>query len=320
MTVQQEEPDWQIMNMIGRSYLSTLKTRVGCVHRLKKLEFLELRKRDLVDITKTNEQGDMKDWEVKEGFEEEAKKIINIIKDGRPYQILETHKDKLEREEHELLKDARDLFKTSAVWKFCENVKGLGPVAAMTFLSYIDPDKCTSAGKFFAYVGLVPTGRLRKGERGHFNPEIKGRLNYISKNMIRATDPYYYKLYLVKKDYFQHRIDFEDKVLKKVKGTPAKIDAKSVQWLTKLIVSHTIEIIRKAHDEDFPRHRNYLPPKPTDPVEQLRIIDIFREQQAAHLEETKRRIVEGYNLADAMDQLTGPVGIGKREGSFNPLE
>lgn len=306
-TQTKEEPDWQIMNILGKSYLDIQQTRIACLHRLKKLEYQELEKRDLTEVTETNEQGDMKDWKIKDDCKDEAEQVLNMVKEGRPYLILAQHKSNLEKQENELLKSAQTLFKTSALWEFCERVKGLGPVAALTFLAYINPAKCTSASKFFAYTGLVPQGKLVKGERGKYNPEIKGRLSFMCGNTIMHTDSYYYSLYVVKKDYYKRRIDFEKKLQDKIKGTPAKINAKAKQWLTKLIISHAIEIIRNANDLDFPRHRDYLPPKPDDPVEVLRIVDLFKEQQAAYSEETKKRIVEGYTLENAITELSGPV-------------
>jgi hypothetical protein len=300
--------DWILMNLIGKSYLDVLQNKVSCGHRIDKLEYQELTNLGLTEITKTNDQGDMKEWRVKPGYENQAKKVVEDLKETRGYKIMATHKRNLEGQQKSLLKDSMELVGPTDVWQWCERVKGLGPVAAMTFLAYINPEKCPSAAQFYSYVGLIPKARLKKGERGHFNPEIKGRLVFCCGNTIMHTDPYYYELYKIKKDYYKERPDTGKMLEDKVKGVPAKVNARARMWLTKLIISHAIEIIRKSHGMTVPRHRYYLPPKPEDPAEQLRIIDLFKEQQAVNLQEINRRIAEtGMSFDDAKEKLTWPV-------------
>lgn len=304
-----QKVDWNLMNLIGKSYLDVLQIKVGCGHRIDKLEYQTLEHLGLTEVTKTNEQGDMRAWKVKEGYEEQAKKVIEELKQTYGYKIMTNHKKNLEKQQKDFIKDAMELLGGTPIWDWCERVKGLGPVAAMTFLAYINPEKCLSAGNFFSYVGLVPEARLKKGERGHFNPEIKGRLTFCCGNTIRALDPYYYELYKAKKEYYQHRPDTGMMLEQKMKGVPARVNARAMMWLTKLIVSHAIEIIRRSHDmKEMPKHRYYLPPKPSDTIEQMRLIDMFKEQQAIFQQEIHRRMAEdGMMFDDAKEKLLWPV-------------
>lgn len=309
MTLEQKI-DYNIMNMIGKSYLDVLQIKVGAGHRIDKYEYQELKAMGLTEVTKTNEQGDMREWRVIPGYEEQADRALENLRQTYGYRIMVKHKETLEKQMKSFLKDAMDLIPASSeLREWSERTKGLGPVAMMTFLSYINPEKCLSAGNFFSYVGLVPNAKLKKGERGKFNPEIKGRFVYCCANTIRASDPYYYELYKAKKEYYKQRYDTMKMVEDKVKAINAKIDARAKMWLTKLIISHAIEIIKRSHDgSTMPKHRYYLPPKPDDITEVMRLVDMFKEQQAIFAHEIHRRMAEdGMSFDDAKEKLLWPV-------------
>ena len=97
----------------------------------------------------------------------------------------------------------------------CERVRGLGPVAAMTFFTIINTDKIVdrehgevvTAGKINKYLGLVPGQRLRSGEKMGFNTQMKGRAWMISRNVIMANDSYYATLYRLQKELYTNRPD-----------------------------------------------------------------------------------------------------------------
>ena len=101
-----------------------------------------------------------------------------------------------------MLRDAEEMFAKSELWAWCERTRGLGPVAALTFMGYINPEKCATAGKFWAYCGYVPGAKMKSGERGNYNPELKGRFYVITRNVVMAQDPYYVALLNAKKQYY----------------------------------------------------------------------------------------------------------------------
>jgi len=141
--------------------------------------------------------------------------------------IMDEYHQMLKREEKNFLKRLTGKLKEHPLWDWCDRVKGLGPVAALTFLGFTDPytaikewDKkhpdqtdlpikqkeqqgaIMTAGKAKAYFGAVPGLKLKSGERLRMNLEAKGRMWLVTRNVIMAKDDYYYPLYAEKKRYY----------------------------------------------------------------------------------------------------------------------
>jgi len=116
--------------------------------------------------------------------------------------IMEDYHEMLKKEEKALLKRIAHELKQHPLWEWCEKVKGLGPVACLTFLGFIDPYKADTAGKAKAYVGVVPGKSLKSGKRLNINPEAKGRIWLLTRNVIMMKDDYYYPIYQQKKQYY----------------------------------------------------------------------------------------------------------------------
>lgn len=134
------------LHILARSYLDLQQTRIACDARIRKLE-------------EANEH---------------LNKPVQDAK-GDTFKILIEHRDTLKGQEKQLLAKSSGVFTLHPIWEWCERVRGLSDVAAMTFLGYIDGPRCTSAGKMYAYLGLIPQARLHSGEKASFNPELKGR-------------------------------------------------------------------------------------------------------------------------------------------------
>lgn len=298
---------WRALNLIARCYLDTLQSKVSCGHRIDKLSFQELEGKGLVEVTERNEKGDMKAWKIIKGKEDEAEQVLEEFSQTRGHLILARHKKSLEHEMKLLIKDAMELIEQTQVWEWCKRVKGLGPVGALTFLAYINPERCDTAGKFWAYAGFTPDSKMHKGVRASFNPEIKGRLSFCCGNTIMHKDPYYYNLFIAKKDYYKHRVDTDMMKEEGVKGVDAKVNARAKMWLTKLIISNAIEIIRTEHGMSFGQHRGHIPPKPEDPDLQKQIITAFIKQQLHCVDEINGRVARGVPVKEAIQRLTWPT-------------
>jgi len=200
-------------------------------------------------------------------------------------EIMENYSQALRREERRLLNEITHDLKDHPLWRWCSNVKGLGPVACLTFLGFIDPVKADTAGKAKAYLGLIPGAELRSGRKAKMNPEGKGRIWLLTRNVIMNRDDYYYPLYQKKKQYYMEtaRKVFQDgewitwppfreiledpskcpryqecvkrlvdkarRLRRKPKKPPcrAHLDAMAKRWLAGLLVSHATEIMREAH-------------------------------------------------------------------------
>lgn len=211
--------------------------------------------------------------------EDQSKELIKIQLD-----YIKT----LTKDEKILLKDIVTLAKDHQLWKWCQTVKGLGPMACATFLSYINPYIADTAGKTKAYMGLIPGAALQAGKKAKLNPVAKGRMYVVTTNVIRAQDPFYAGLYYQKKDYYAEKMSLflEDPTkcpdyeacLKKLAGRAAKdkravkkpsckahIDNRAKRWLSGLLVSHATEVMRRQEGLDvsaFKAHRGYIPIPP----------------------------------------------------------
>jgi len=194
----------------------------------------------------------------------------------------------LTKDEKRLLKEMVSLYEESQLWAWCQSVKGLGPMACATFMSYINPYIANTGGKSKAYMGLIPDAKLGRGEKAKFNPGARGRMYVVTTNVIRAQDPIYSGLYYQKKDYYLEKMGayLEDPTgcpdysacLKKLAGRAARdkravknppckahIDNRAKRWLSGLLVSHATEIMRREEGLDtsaFKAHRGYIPPSP----------------------------------------------------------
>jgi len=207
---------------IGQFYLDVQQTKVACEHRMQKLlehKLIEAGAAQLVHSSAKSSddepRSDFRKLKLEVLDESLAKKVTEHVKESKEFGILLQHKSRLVKQESDLLKSAEELFNDSSIWKFCERVRGLGPVAAMTFFTIINTDKIVdrehgevvTAGKINKYLGLVPGQRLKSGEKMGFNTQMKGRAWMISRNVIMASDPYYRTIYTLQKELYTNRPD-----------------------------------------------------------------------------------------------------------------
>ena len=303
--------NWKILNQIARSYLDLQKTRVAMELRCQKLEEQELINNDLAKEQITIETDDDTGNEIRtrkiilaKGEDEEEQKEIekqidetltNFKENNEAYKLLLSHKDRLHKQEKDLLKEATGLFDATRLWQWCESVKGLGPVAGMTFVSAINPEKAKTVANMWSYLGLTPNQLMRKGKQSNFNPQLKGRfLGVICQNIIRANDPYYSAVYRIKKDYYRERPDL---LASKKKGFNAHTDKMSKRILAKLLVSHAFELLQRDRGVDFEpianSHRNPIPIKPSELDDQKIVLERYTKNHAILIEKLKALWVAG---------------------------
>jgi len=218
--------------------------------------------------------------------ENRMKKLGAEEEDFEAWRIMSSLANRLKDEETRWLLQFKELVKEHPIWDYCEKVKGLGAVGALTFLGWIDPHKAVSAGRVWSYFGFAPKQALKSGEKANYNPEATGRACLLTRNVIMAKDPYYTPLYQQKKAHYMEKMgkfidnpelcpDYEKckrrlyakakRLGRKPKRFPCKahIDNMAKRWLTKLILSHALEILREAEGLDVSNlrsHRNYIPP------------------------------------------------------------
>ena len=290
---------WKDINLLAKAYLELQRSRVAFDLRAQKLEESRLLQEGLYEkIEKVDEDPETGEKKRRTRYKpvddtDETKKNIDEFKKHLRdtnfiYQLLITHKTRLKKQEEDMLDDASDIFKTSKVWEWCLRVKGLGPVAALTFMGYINPAYTPTLGHFWSKAGLTPGSKLKRGVQGKSNPIIKARIWMVANNVIMAKDPYYSGIYQLKKEYFQNRPDLVDQQ-DKIKGWRGKMDKYAKRVLMKMLSSHAYEILMKefyegggkldesvegqlnedqlrhvVYAKNYVPHRNLLPVKPTD--------------------------------------------------------
>jgi len=202
--------------------------------------------------------------------------------------IMKAYHARLLAEEKGLLREAMKRVGDHPLREWCGIVKGLGDVACLMLLGYINP-KAQSAGKVWRLFGQFPGARLQAGKRVVFDPMAKGRGWVIARNVVMAQDSYYVPIYLAKKEYYLKTRGMEAYILdpskcpkyepckamleakarrlgRKPKPPPCRghIDAMAKRFMLKFILSHALEIYRQAEGYDvnaLRSHRGYIPPK-----------------------------------------------------------
>ena len=312
------QPTWREYNALARSYMDFLKVRIAQDTRIRLLYEDRLIKEGLMQeiITeKKNEVNGKIKREIKRELiiddddEEELNHTVkqraeairqDMIQNYFVYAKLVEMAKKSESYRMTLLKDCQELFENSKLWQWCERTKGLGPVAAMTFLGYIRPitkdritgnDRPVRVEEVWSYFGLTENSRIVAGQKSSFNLELKGRMFVIARNVIMHADPYYSAIYRLKKDYYT-KIDSKLELKNKKKGWLGWIDANAKLTMIKIIMSHATQIIIEGLGLEFKsEHANhrYLPPKPEDPVEVQYYIEKFKSDMPAKIEAANQR-------------------------------
>ncbi len=269
----QKPLDFDILNQFTRSYIDIQKTKVGMDLRCQKLEQHELVKRGLATKKETiikDENGNEKRSYIitVTGTKDEVKEALERFRtESDEFKTMLVWKNRLAKDESDLLEQATGLFARSNLWKWCQSVRGLGPAAAMMFIGYINPDKADTVQKMWSYLGLTPNKSRKKGQQAKFNPQAKGRiLGVTTPNLIRSNDPYYAEIYRIKKDYYRQRPDIL--LMSKKPGFNAHTDKMSKRNLAKIVVSHAFELLQRDRGMNpepiANRHRNPLPIKSND--------------------------------------------------------
>lgn len=157
----------------------------------------------------------------------------------------------------QLTTHAKERFGDTRLGAWCDNVKGLGNTAELFFNSF--DVKKYKLGQIYAYLGLTPESKMKRGEQAHFNPSLKGKIYMFATSCIMHKDPYYYKLYIAKKKYVERRRKVEKKT---EKGWKAHNNNLAKRWLMKLLLSHAYELMRREKGLEVYEHHPHIPPKP----------------------------------------------------------
>lgn len=151
------------MPMFGRNYVDQQRVRIAAEHRMRRMKEL--------------------------GFEEDDELYLDQL--GQQESARDAEKT--------TLKTAYNRLNGHPLYDYCEIVKGYGPVACLTYMSFIDPFKANTSGKSKAYFGVIPDAKRISGEKASYNLEAKGRTYVLLSSIMMQKEPTYYDLYLQKK-------------------------------------------------------------------------------------------------------------------------
>jgi hypothetical protein len=231
--------------------------------------------------------------------------------------------NELAKDEAETLQACKRLMQGTELWNWIERVRGLADVAAMTLLGYINPDRVRGVEQVWKYFGLFPNAKLVSGQKANFNLEIKGRMYLLSRNIVMHKDPYYEQVYRMKKEYYNQLDEVKEDWLKKP-GGKLHIDMSAKITMIKLVVSHAVFIILTSNGKTFNsehRENRYMPPKPNEPGEVKRYLDLYQSDLAEKIERRNRRYAEekedaaklGITVAELRKQRRDEQTKGKKD-------
>ena len=226
--------------------------------------------------------------DIVEGLEKKLKKVKDEIKlslselstRSQTFKRFNDRFKDLHKVELGILTDGEDIFGTTKLWQWCVNTRGLGPVAALTFLSNIDVFTSPTVGHVWSNFGLIPGKDLKHGESTNFNPHVRARiLGVICNNIIRSGDYYYIGVYHIKKEYHRARPDLIAKKEDEPKSWDMHMHRMTYRVLAKLLVSHAYQLIKTdlgVGTEEI-LHRNPIPIKPLDKVTQDKVLANYQK-------------------------------------------
>lgn len=178
---------------------------------------------------------------------------------------VEHHMHELERRVGKLI-DYYSQEKEVAQWARAQ--KGIGPIFASALMAMVDPVRTQTAGDLWAYAGLVPGQRRKRGEKLNWNPHLKVLAWKIGKSFVKVSgreDAFYGKVFKDRKAYEMAKNEKGEyaeaaarylagrdygkdtgarKTLESGKLPPFLIQARSERYAAKLFLAHFLEVYR----------------------------------------------------------------------------
>lgn len=164
-------------------------------------------------------------------------------------------------------KKALDKFsKSHPAGRWMREIDGIGPVTSAGLLAFVDINICCTAGKLWAFAGLEPGSKPKKGQKLTYNPQLKKLCYIIGEGFIKVSgkdSAFYGRIYKERKLYEQgkntagdYRTQAEEildtrnigedteaiKHLRKGMLTPAHIHARARRYAVKMFLSHLQQV------------------------------------------------------------------------------
>lgn len=168
-----------------------------------------------------------------------SNRLRTMADTGKPHEVLNWLGNQAHVIEEEI-KKALDVYTLGQpIGKWARSHKGLGPVITAGLIANIDIVKCRTVGNLWAYAGLDPTKKWKKGEKRPFNPELKVLAWKLGASFVwvaRYPDAYYGHVYKARKKYEQEknaRLEYADQAREKLATTKIGDDTHAKNWYLK---------------------------------------------------------------------------------------
>ena len=158
----------------------------------------------------------------------------------------------------------------------------------------------------------------------------------LQRNVLLHQDIYYAAIYRTVKYYYTYRADMWDRAkMKKAstddipedkaartaildihgadywvptqRGWRGYVDNMARKFVLKMLVSHGVQIIRESYGQEFPKHHNYVPPKPADKVLAMRITDMFEETRKMLLDQQNKYYAANGRIMIGREVMADPI-------------
>ena len=181
------------------------------------------------------------------------------------------------RELEDFIKNALKAYVDSdPIGRWCTSIMGIGPVIAAGLLSYIDIDRCQTAGCIWSYAGISGNEVKKKGEKFNYSPKFKTLCWKIGQSFIKTSNnpkDIYGHLYKEKKAFYVEKNNNggfaerakEELATKKItkdsalyktlesgKLSDAHINAMASRFAVKIFLSHLFEVWYEYHNGEKP--------------------------------------------------------------------
>jgi hypothetical protein len=153
--------------------------------------------------------------------------------------VIERYFDKFQELENDVDSEIAEFIEHHKIYPYLTGVKGIGPSMAAQIVSQIDIRKADTVSALWRYAGYgVVDGKAErptKGEKLHYNKNLKTVFYKVASQLLRANSPYR-RFYDSAKEYYQvNRPDW----------TKLHIHMASLRKMIKMFISHLWHVWRE---------------------------------------------------------------------------
>jgi len=120
--------------------------------------------------------------------------------------------------------------------KFLDKIQGIGGILASAIIAWLSPiNRFPNISKLWAYCGLAPYQKRRRGEKVNYNPKLKTLMWKIASSFEKQKPEksHYKRIYVEKKEYLLKRGDLQEPIRKGVRGARLHVRLLAMRFTVK---------------------------------------------------------------------------------------